>query len=201
MSTPLSATRFVNSLKSSGVSYRTRKGWETHNRAGHGAWGPVNGVMIHHTGAYSTQSAMVDLCWDGYDALPGPLCHGVIDRAGTVHLVGWGRANHAGKGDPAVLDHVIAEDMPYPRPRYGNTDAHGVDGNARFYGFELINKGDGTQVWPPEQLEAAQRAAAAICRAHGWSERSVIGHKEWQRGKIDPDFSMDAFRRGVRVHL
>ncbi|MQT03211.1 N-acetylmuramoyl-L-alanine amidase, partial [Streptomyces jumonjinensis] len=27
---------------------------------------------------------------------------------------------------------------------------------------------------------AVEKASAAICRAYGWSQRSVIGHKEWQ---------------------
>lgn len=29
--------------------------WRTHNRNQHGNWGPVNGVVIHHTGAYSSE--------------------------------------------------------------------------------------------------------------------------------------------------
>ncbi|WP_431045413.1 hypothetical protein ACQUSR_28205 [Streptomyces sp. P1-3] len=35
-------------------------------------------------------------------------------------------------------------------------------------------------------LEAIERVSAAICRVHGWSARSVIGHLEWQPGKADP---------------
>ena len=41
---------------------------------------------------------------------------------------------------------------------------------------------------PP--TEAARRSlvllAASICDHHGWSARSVIGHKEWSDHKIDP---------------
>ena len=47
----------------------------------------------------------------------------------------------------------------------------------------------------------AVRWAAALCRAHGWSELSVIGHKEWQPGKIDPTFSMGTFRARVAERL
>ncbi|MGW2512542.1 hypothetical protein ACWC0A_24770 [Streptomyces scopuliridis] len=43
------------------------------------------------------------ICRDGHSTLPGPLCHGVIGKDGVVHLVGYGRANHAGGGDPLVL--------------------------------------------------------------------------------------------------
>jgi hypothetical protein len=46
------------------------------------------------------------------------------------------------------------------------------------------------------------RAAAAVCKAHGWNEHSVIGHKEWQPGKIDPHgVDMDKFRARVATHL
>ncbi|MEU2511271.1 N-acetylmuramoyl-L-alanine amidase, partial [Streptomyces syringium] len=42
----------------------------------------------------------------------------------------------------------------------------------------------------------------AICRHHGWTERSVIGHKEWRLGKIDPKgFTMDAMRARIRDRL
>ncbi|MEU3544987.1 N-acetylmuramoyl-L-alanine amidase [Streptomyces paromomycinus] len=60
------------------------------------------------------------------------------------------------------------------------------DGNARFYGLELVNRGTGTDPWPEVQLDAAVRWAAALCRLHGWTERSVIGRREWWHGKIEP---------------
>ncbi|MFJ2399889.1 hypothetical protein ACIOUE_01205 [Streptomyces xanthochromogenes] len=46
--------------------------------------------MIHHTGGYSSQAP-------------------VIDKADTCHMVGWGRANHAGLGGDDVLKAVIDE--------------------------------------------------------------------------------------------
>nr|WP_107058776.1 N-acetylmuramoyl-L-alanine amidase [Streptomyces rimosus] len=76
-----------------------------------------------------------------------------------------------------------------------------TDGNAHFFGLELVNRGTGTDPWPETQLDAAVRWAAALCRRHGWTERSVIGHQEWQPGKIDPAFAMDDFRTWVRPRL
>ncbi|MGR3937066.1 peptidoglycan-binding protein [Streptomyces sp. BRA346] len=191
MAQPLSAEKFLTVLKKSGVRVVEHGTWRTHNRNHKGAWGPVNGVMIHHTGSYTTEAGMVDLCRTGYTSLPGPLCHGVIDRSGTVHLVGYGRANHAGLGDDDVLKAVIAEKI-LPQDNEANTD-----GNPHFYGFEAINTGKG-QSWPQVQLDAMHKVSAALCRAHGWTERSVIGHKEWQPGKPDPaGFAMDAFRAAV----
>lgn len=180
MASPLSATAFRDAIKREGVSVVEVGSWRTHNRNHKGAWGPLRGVMIHHTVTTGTARS-VALCRDGHSTLPGPLCHGVIDKAGTVHLVGYGRANHAGSGDDDVLDAVIAERSPLPADNEANTD-----GNSAFYGFEAINLGDNVDPWPEAQVEAIARAAAGICRAHGWGAESVIGHSEWQPGKIDP---------------
>ncbi|NUP16574.1 MAG: N-acetylmuramoyl-L-alanine amidase [Streptomyces sp.] len=200
MATPLSAAAFLAKLRAEGVKVQEHGNWPTHNRAGHGAWGPVHGVMVHHTVTKGTANT-VKICTDGYTALPGPLCHGVIAKDGTVHLVGYGRANHAGLGDDDVLQAVIDE-KPLPAVNEANTD-----GNARFYGFECENLGDGKDPWPKEQVEAIVRTAAALCRAHGWGkdgDTSVIGHKEWQPGKVDPrgpGVSMPDIRKRVAERL
>ncbi|QKW51679.1 N-acetylmuramoyl-L-alanine amidase [Streptomyces buecherae] len=181
MATPLSPARFRAALTNEGVRVVGEGDWENHNRNHMGAWGPVHGVMIHHTATDADRHDAVGICRHGYADLPGPLCHGVITKDGRTHLVGYGRANHAGGGDVDVLAAVIAERFPLP----ADTNAR-TDGNRYFYGFECENRGDGVDGWPEAQVEAIARAAAGICRAHGWSERSVIGHREWQPGKIDP---------------
>ena len=195
MATPLTASVFVAALRAEGVRVVEVGDWRTHNRNHKGPWGPVNGVMIHHTVTTGTATS-VRICRDGYASLPGPLCHGVIAKDGTVHLVGYGRANHAGLGDPDVLRAVVAETALPP------DDEAAVDGNARFYGFECENLGDGKDPWPEAQLEAIERVSAAICRAHGWGAGSVIGHLEWQPGKVDPrGFTMTAMRDRVAARL
>ena len=108
MATPLTATRLLKALRDEGLVVHEVRNWRTHNRNSKGPWGPVNGVMIHHTVTSGTASS-VDLCYDGHANLPGPLCHGVIDKKGEIHLVGNGRANHAGLGDRDVLRAVINE--------------------------------------------------------------------------------------------
>ncbi|MER6336047.1 N-acetylmuramoyl-L-alanine amidase, partial [Streptomyces tendae] len=83
----------------------------------------------------------------------------------------------------------------------GDNEAN-TDGNRHFYGFECENLGDGDDPWPAVQLEAIERAAAALCRHHGWNERSVIGHLEWQPGKVDPrGFTMASMRERIRDRL
>lgn len=180
MAIPLTADALVAALRAEGVRVVEHDGWRINNRNHKGPWGPVNGVIIHHTVTSGTTYS-VELCFNGHSTLPGPLCHGVIAKDGTVYLVGNGRTNHAGSGDADVLQAVIEERATLPAPDQNNTD-----GNARFYGFECVNLGDGKDPWPEAQLEAIVRASAAICRAHGWSARSVIGHKEWTNTKIDP---------------
>lgn len=192
MSSPMPASTFLAALKNEGLTVVQVGDWRTHNRNHKGAWGPVNGVMIHHTVTKGT-AATVRICRDGYAELPGPLCHGVIAKDGRVHLVGYGRANHAGLGDDDVLRAVIAE-KGLPSDNEANTD-----GNRHFYGFECENLGDGKDPWPAVQLEAMEKAAAAVCRHHNWTSRSVIGHLEWQPGKVDPrGFTMASMR--ARIH-
>jgi nucleoid-associated protein YgaU len=211
MATPLSATAAVQALQAEGVTVKQYKTWSNHNRGLRGdGWGPVHGVVLHHTvtkGAKPAQTAnSVEQCYVGYpdppNNLPGPLCHGVIDKQGVVHMVGWGRTNHAGLGDSSVMDAVIAE-RPLPKPTAMN-----LDGNSRMYGFECINLGDGKDPWPDVQVEAMVRTAAALLRAHGWGQTgttSVIGHKEWTNTKVDPRGTgggdMDAIRARVAERL
>ncbi|MFD7224841.1 peptidoglycan-binding protein [Streptomyces sp. NPDC059892] len=195
MATPLTADQLLTALRNEGLRVVEHRSWRTHNRNHKGLWGPLHGVMIHHTVTSGTQNS-VDLCYNGYSALPGPLCHGVIAKDGTVYLVGNGRANHAGLGDGDVLRAVAAE-TALPADNQADTD-----GNRHFYGFECENLGDGKDPWPAAQLEAIERVSAAVCRAHGWGARSVIGHLEWQPGKVDPrGFTMDAMRARVAERL
>ena len=199
MATPMSASTLLKVLRDAGLNVKEYKSWRTHNRNHKGAWGPINGVMMHHT-VTSAGSNSVALCYNGHSTLPGPLCHGVITKSGTVYLVSSGRANHAGSGDPDVLNAVIAESYGANPPADNQAS---VDGNARFYGFECVNLGDGKDPWPAAQVDAMVRAAAAICKHYGWSAKSVIAHKEWQPGKIDPRGpgfpSMQEFRKRVQA--
>ena len=195
MAEPMTADRLLKALRDEGLTVVEVGDWRTHNRNHKGPWGPVHGVMIHHTVTTGTDYS-VALCRDGHSALPGPLCHGVIDKQGRVHLVGYGRTNHAGLGDDDVLT-AVKNETPLPPDNEANTD-----GNRHFYGFECVNLGNGADPWPAAQLEAIERAAAAICRVHGWKPGSVIGHKEWQPGKVDPrGFEMDSMRGRIADRL
>lgn len=187
MAVPLTPDKLVAALRAEGVTVVEVPGWRTNNRNHKGPWGPVHGSMLHHT-VTGPKVDGVTLCFNGHSTLPGPLCHGVIRRDGSVHLVGNGRANHAGGGDPDVLAAVTAENYGVrpPAPNEHDGSAGAVDGNRAFYGWECENEGDGEDPWPAVQVEAMVRVSAALSRAHQWTEESTIGHLEWSDWKSDP---------------
>src|SRR5690606_30054111 len=179
MATPMTASQVKAQLKKWGVPFKEYRSWSSHNRNHKGAWGPVNGFMVHHTGSDSKDQR--ELLYNGHSSLPGPLCHFGLAQDGTVWLIGWGRANHAGSGDDDVLRAVIAEDYgDYPPT---DNEAN-TDGNSRFYGVEIWYSG--SHGMTTAQYSSLLKLAAAVLDFHGWTKRSVIAHGEWQPGKWDP---------------
>lgn len=199
MSTQLTPTRFREVLTAEGITTVAMPGWETHNRdAGRTPLTP-NGIVIHHTGSDTTDPMgyAKSVLWPGYSTLPGPLCQAGGAPNGDIYLIGHGRCNHAGGGDQAVLDLVIADKVPMDRelkPNRGNSD--GVDGNSHFYGLEVMFGGGHPMA--TAQYNSAVRFATALCREHGWGATSVIAHREWSKDKPDPGMtSMVTFRKDV----
>jgi hypothetical protein len=191
----------VKALRVEGLTVVEAAGWRTHNRAGHGDWGPVHGVVIHHTGGVAPSD--YTMVWSGYSGLPGPCAQAYCSKAGVITMTANGRANHAGGGDPTVLNEVINEsygDAP-SSPQYHEGSPGAADGNVYFYGLEVSNLGSVSDPYPAVQYEAIVKWATAICRFHGWTEKSVIGHKEWSNWKPDPIYSMVQFRRDVKALL
>lgn len=183
IATPMTSSQIVSQLKKWGVKYKEYRSWKTHNRNHMGAWGPVNGFMVHHTG--SDGSDQRSLLYNGVSGLPGPLCQFGLDQDGVVHLIGWGRANHAGNGDPDVLNAVINENYGKYPPADNESR---VDGNARFYGVEIWYSG--SHKMTAKQYSTLRKLASAVLDWHDWSEKSVIGHGEWgSPGKWDPGIS------------
>ena len=210
MATPMTPAQMLKALRAEGVTIKEWSGWRDRCRCHSGshekgigptgrAWGSMHGVMIHHTGSDSQSDDYVrNVLASGYTGLPGPLCHAGGRMDGTVVLIGSGRANHAGGGDPAVLAKVKAESYTSLKPTKGNSN--GTDGNDNFYGLEVMY--DGGQPMTDDQLDGAVRYAAAICRHHGWSAKSVIGHGEWSSDKWDPGKQdMSDFRKRVQARL
>jgi hypothetical protein len=194
MATPLTATKMLAVLKAEGLTVHEHTGWTTHNReaATGKTFGPVIGVLIHHTAGHGDK----EICYNGRSDLPGPLCHSWLGKSEGLWMIGHGRANHAGLVDLDVLNALRAEASPLPHDDQAN-----ADGNDVLYGLEIENLGNGKDPYPDAQYRQAVLWAAALCRAHGWTEKSVAGHKEVQPGKIDPSFDMDGFRADVKKQL
>lgn len=200
MSKPMTTSQIKSQLKKWGIPYREYGNWETHNRGNRGnGWSNLNGLIQHHTG--SDSQGIESFLRSGSANLPGPLCHFGNDSSGRIDLIGWGRANHAGLGDSAVLDKVISENYTgILRPKKRN-----YDGNGRFYGVE--NYYSGSHGMSKAQYHTAVLLGAAICDFHGWSAKSVIGHGEWSTTKWDPGYAsnrmmdMNAFRHDTQDAL
>jgi LysM repeat protein len=140
----------------------------------------MHGFMVHHTGSDAKDQR--SLLYNGISGLPGPLCHFGLAQDGTVHLIGWGRANHAGLGDDDVLDAVIDE-RPAPVDNESNTDF-----NRHFYGVEIWYSG--SHKMTDAQYKALIKLAAAVHDFHGWNKYSLIGHGEsGSPGKWDPGYA------------
>jgi hypothetical protein len=202
MANPVDPNLLVRNWRAFGIDVSENSGWQTHNRnAGRPAFLP-NGIMIHHTGGdtsnpdlYGSKSGVL---WVGRSDLPGPLCLAGVGQQGRIYMQGFGRANHAGTGDSSVLNAVINETVPMDRElRPSKND---VDGNSRFYGFEVMYSGG--HPMDARAYMATVKACVIICRMHGWSARSIIGHREWTNTKPDPgNCPMDKFRRDVQAML
>ena len=170
----MQATWIADKLVERGLDVVEYRGWETRARPGGPPFNP-RGVVCHHTGLWSTIDGMVKLCINGRADLPGPLCHVVLDPDGTCHVIAAGRANHAGAGN-----------------------WRGLSGNSSVLGIEAIHSGSRATPWPPVQVEAFVRCAAALADGIGAEPIMVCGHKEWTPSKIDPvTLDMGDFRAGV----
>jgi len=203
MANPMSASTLVTVLRAEGVIVKTpRSGWATHERDDETGktFGPIHGVLIHHTAGHDD----FNIVYDGNSSLPGPRAHVYINKAGEALMCSAGRANHAGGGDPRVLNQVVNEsyDTKPTATEYHEGSPGAADGNDCFYGFECENLGDGKDPWPFVQYVAMVKATVAILRHYGWTEKSAIGHLEWSNWKIDPrGFTMTKFRSDVKAAL
>lgn len=177
-------------MRSVGITVNEAQGWRT--RTANGPFEPV-GVMMHHTVGLG-RGALADI-------VANNKANFFVDRAGVLTVVAAGRANHAGKGAQRVLDDTRAGIAPTGTAAARHLpDA--VIGNGDYYGFENENRGDGVQDWPAVQVSTMVRAAAALCRRHGWTANRVVAHKEWTSRKIDPaGIDMNTLRASVAAAL
>lgn len=203
MGNPLSndgMSKVIGRIRAAGVTVIEKPYWRTNNRNHKGAWGPVNGVMVHHTASLSDSSAYADWIFtEGRSDVPGPLCHFFIGRSGQVYIGSNGRANHAGKGMSWVRDRVragLTADTPEMSPG-GSGD---VDFNQSFYGIECAGTG-GRPDFTDAEYHAMTVTVGELLRALGFGP-DVIGHSEATTSKPnDPNYDMRQIRRDVAQYM
>jgi hypothetical protein len=192
MVAPMTLGQLRTAYKRWGVQYRE------HLVPGRpGAFSPL-GIMVHHTAGsdgMTGDAADERVLTQGRSDLPAPLCHDGTTDTGVQVIISTGRANHAGRGDGSVADKIRARRAAGGRPGTDDTD-----GNALFYGFEVMYSG--TRPMAAAQRRGLIRALAAICEHHGWNPLVVIvGHKEWTGRKIDPFDDMNSIRHDVAAAM
>jgi len=153
---------------------------------GHGDFGPIWGVMVHHTGNAAADAMSIRV---GRPDLDGPLSNLHIAQDGTVTIVAAGVCWHAGAGSwPGIP-----------------TDG----GNQVLIGIECAWPRDlsitaATQTrerWPDPEIISMRDTVAAILNKLGYGSDRVIAHKEYagaRQGKWDPgNLDMNWFRSEV----
>ena len=198
MPSSITADQLVAAFKRWGVPHRERSvngvSWRNHHRPG--SYGPIHGIVLHHTGDDAPDTADFNVLWHGNIYVPGPLSTWGTDDEGVVHLIGHGRSNHAGRGSSATLAAVRAES-------YGNyppTGPDDIDGNTFYLGDETMYSG--RQQMTPKAYASTVKAFAAVCEFFKWNAKHAIGHKEHTKRKIDPgSLDMAVFRRDLQAAL
>jgi N-acetylmuramoyl-L-alanine amidase len=160
-------------MKDSGLTVKASTGWE-----GRGRSSSVNywAVLAHHTAAENDNDALLI---NGRSDVPGPLCNWALHENGDWVLIASGRANHAGEGTlPSSESYGIEATGPQDYPdKYGPSAF-------------------------PQNYQSYELGVACILAVMGQDTGDLFGHKETARPigrKIDPYFSMDSFRTGVKA--
>lgn len=151
-----------------GLTVVFEPGWRTRGASGGQQMKAVKGALWHHDVA--PRSGTYPLRWmlrNGRPGLSGPLAHIGFDRDGVVHVIGAGKANHAGTGKvPGVV-------------RNG--------GNTRLLGIEMTSAGTRPWDWTSAQLRQMPKLGAALGDIFGYGPDENWAHYEYSDGgKIDP---------------
>ena len=175
-------TWMAAAFRKNGLHVREVSGWKTRGRPF--SFAP-RGVVFHHTASSKQSGAAPSLaiCVHGRSDLPGPLCHVMVGRDGTVYVVAAGRANHAGLGG-----------------HWRNIPQDSA--NSYLAGVEVENDGRG-EPWNEKQLAVCDVVFATLLVGLRRRESWLCGHKEWApTRKIDPaKIDMNKYRRRVRTAI
>lgn len=146
------------------------------------------GIVLHHT-ASSTKSGptgSLRTVLNGRPGIPGPLCHILVGRDASVHLIAAGRANHAGSDSSVALAEMAAGKVgPATKTAAARKLRDDVVGNRQAWGVEIENNGT-TEPWSDAVVDVVGHLCALICEASGWTEGHVTTHRNLTARKTDP---------------
>lgn len=166
-----------------GTKLKTLPDWKSY---GHGDYGSIWGVMVHHTGNANADAMSIR---NGRPDLDGPLSNLHIAQDGTVTIVAAGVCWHAGMGSyPGIPTNggnqvLIGIECAWPRD------------------LSITPATQGRERWPDAEIISMRDTVAAILTKLGYNSSRVIGHKEYAgavQGKWDPgNLDMNWFRGEV----
>lgn len=166
-----------------GDKLKTLPDWQNY---GHGDFGRIWGVMVHHTGNANADAMSIR---NGRPDLDGPLSNLHIAQDGTVTIVAAGVCWHAGMGSyPGIPTNggnqvLIGIECAWPRD------------------LSITPATQGRERWPDAEIISMRDTVAAILTKLGYGADRVIGHKEYAgavQGKWDPgNIDMNWFRGEV----
>ena len=162
-------------LRHWGLTVHEFPGWRDR---GHGDFGAIQGIMVHHIGSNSYPPA-------GIARHPSlGLCSQLhLARNGDVTICGVGIAWHAGRGWFAG---------------WPTNDANRVS-------IGVEPEGDGLSAWPKQQMDAYYRLCAAILWFLGKraTTQTLLGHWEYSKaaqGKWDPGAGTGRFGESMNMN-
>lgn len=168
---------FPQRLQKLGGKVRVWDGWQNRS-ASQGGFKSKSGVVNHHTASPEHAHGYDDWHYACFNDTNGPEYNIGIDPDGTINVLAAGGVNSSGAGGPIQLGNsIIPED----------------DCNYRLMAVSWGNKGDGTEIYTSESIEAGAIANAAYLAWAGLNTDYVTCHKYWcgpqttQPGrKVDP---------------
>lgn len=166
-------------LRAAGLTVREHPGWR---QRGNDEWGPVQGIICHHTGGSrrSTDAGELRTLLTGSNSAPAPIAQLYLSRSGVWTVVASGLCFHALDG--------------WGGPCKGLNNWH-------LLGVEAQHSG-GSEPWSDIQYRSYVTGVAALCKGLDLPPARVAGHREHQPGdKSDPTFDMRRFRAAVTAAI
>lgn len=189
-------TDFRRAVKKAGVTYHFEDGWNDPSISPFPE-SPSAGVVLHFTANNGAKGNAPSLYWClRNEYYPVRAAHFLIGRDGTVHVLSGKGSYHAGAGGPLKVGETwIPQDQ-------GNKYLVGIEIESKGLDAKVDARVDEVDGFTPQQVEAATRIAAAMCRLMGVDEKSVIRHRDWAPGrKSDVGQPLEFWRRKIRRRL